>query len=185
MLKASDVLLCMGEIMDSAISKFRERIASAALRTIVDHWQQACRTRPMPAWSDLSPSGLAPHFKRLWAWRYDRVTGEFTARLAGNRAMVGFGQSFRGTPLKEIHPPPIFELAQAHMLKVVTGPTAYYCSGKLFRVGAEVIEGERIMLPLASDGRNGDGLLGATDFAPRMLAGPVELLVGQIEWFAL
>lgn len=139
----------------------------------------------MPAWSDLSPARLAPHLKRLWAYRYDRATCEFTARLAGNRAMVGFGQSFRGTPLKDIHPPHIFKLAQAHMLKVVTGPTAYYCSGKLFRVGTEVVEGERIMLPLASDGRNADGILGATDFPPRMLAGPVELLVGQIEWFPL
>ena len=175
----------MSEIADSGLLEFKERIASAALLAIVDQWRLACRTRPMPAWSDLSPSGLAPHFKRLWAYRYDRVAGEFTARLAGNRAMVGFGQSFRGTPLKDIHPPHIFELAQAHMLKVVTGPMAYYCSGKLFRVGTEVIEGERIMLPLASDGHNGDGLLGATDFAPRVLAGPVELLVGQIEWFVL
>lgn len=175
----------MGEVVDTGFSEFKDRIGSAALLAIVDHWRRACRTRPMPSWSDLSPSGLAPHFKRLWAWRYDRVAREFTARLAGNRAMVGFGQSFRGTPLKEIHPPHIFELAQAHMLKVVNGPTAYYCSGKLFQVGTEIIEGERIMLPLASDGRNADGILGATDFPARMLAGPVELLVGQIEWFAL
>jgi hypothetical protein len=175
----------MGEIADSGFLEFKQRIASAALLAIVDHWRQARRTRPMPAWSELSPSGLAPHFKRLWAYRYDRGADEFTARLAGNRAMVGFGKSFRGTPLKDIHPPHIFELAQAHMLKVVTGPMAYYCSGKLFRVGSEVVEGERIMLPLASDGHNGDGLLGATDFTPRLLAGPVELLVGQIEWFPL
>jgi len=97
----------------------------------------------MPSWSDLSPSGLAPHFKRLWAFKYDREAGDFTARLAGNRAMVGFGKSFRGTPLKDLHPPHIFELAQAHMGKVVNERTAYYCSGKLFRAGTQEIEGER------------------------------------------
>lgn len=95
--------------------------------------------------------------------------------------MVGFGKSFRGTPLKELHRPHVFELAQAHMAKVVTERTAYYCSGKLFKVGTQTIEGERIILPLASDGHHGDGVLGATDFGPRAMAGPVELLLGQIE----
>lgn len=139
----------------------------------------------MPAWSDLSPSGLAPHFKRLWAFKYDRAADDFTARLAGNRTMVGFGKSFRGTPLKELHPPHIFELARAHMAKVVNERNAYYCSGKLFRAGSQEIEGERIMLPLASDGLHGDGVLGATDFPYRAMEGPVELLVGQIEWFLI
>src|SRR5579872_2909944 len=101
-------------------SEFRSRVASSALQAIADHWRQACKDKAMPAWSDLSPSGLAPHFKRLWAFKYDPVGGDFTARLAGTRAMVGFGKSFRGTPLKELHPPHIFELAQAHMTKVVT-----------------------------------------------------------------
>jgi hypothetical protein len=171
--------------MASRFSEFRGRVESAALQAIADHWLQACKDKPMPAWSDLSPSGLAPHFKRLWAFKYDRTVGEFTARLAGNRAMVGFGKSFRGTPLKELHPPHIFELAQAHMTKVVTERTAYYCSGKLFKAGSQEIEGERIMLPLASDGLRGDGVLGATDFPFRPMDGPVELLLGQIEWFLI
>jgi hypothetical protein len=139
----------------------------------------------MPAWSDLSPSAIAPHLKQIWVFKYDCTAGDFTARLAGNRAMVGFGKSFRGTPLRDIHPPHVFELAQAHMTKVVTERAAYYCSGKLFKVGAQVIDGERIMLPLASDGHHGDGVLGATDFPSRAMAGPVELLLGQIEWFSI
>jgi hypothetical protein len=175
----------MREIAISGFSEFRGKLVSAALQAIVDHWRHVCMDRPMPAWSDLSPSSLAPHFKRLWAFKYERGSGEFTARLAGNRTMVGFGKSFRGTPLNEIHPPDILELAQAHMTKVVTEPAAYYCSGKLFRAGTQIVQGERIMLPLASDGRNGDGVLGATDFPPRPLEGSVELLVGQIEWFSI
>jgi hypothetical protein len=175
----------MSATVASGFSEFRERVASAALQAIADHWRHACMDKPMPAWSDLSPSDLAPHFKRLWAFKYDRATGHFTARLAGNRAMVGFGKSFRGTPLKELHPPHVFELAQAHMTKVVIERTAYYCSGKLFKVGTQTIEGERIILPLASDGLHGDGVLGATDFEPRAMSGPVELLLGQIEWFSI
>jgi hypothetical protein len=175
----------MREIAASRFSQFQARLASPALQAIADHWRNAGADRPMPAWSDLSPSSLAPHFKRLWAFKYDRVTGDFTARLAGNRTMVGFGKSFRGTPLKEIHPPHVYELAQAHMTKVVTEPAAYYCSGKLFRVGTQIVEGERIILPLASNGHSGDGVLGAMDFPSRTLEGSVELLLGRIEWFPL
>jgi hypothetical protein len=175
----------MNEIPGTGFHAFRNRLVSAELQAIADHWWHARMDKPIPAWSDLSPARLAPHFKLLWAYKYDRAAGDFTARLASNRAMVGFGKSFRGIPLKDIHPPHVFERAQAHMTKVVDGPTAYYCSGKLFKAGAQIIEGERIMLPLASDGHNGDGILGATDFPFQALSGPVELLVGQIEWFSI
>lgn len=175
----------MCEISSSDFGAFRDRLVSAPLKAVADHWRHARTNKPMPAWSDLSASGLAPHFKRLWAFKYDPVTGDFTARLASNRAMVGFGKSFRGTPLRDIHPPHVFEMAQACMAKVVTGPAAYYCSGKLFKVGAQVVEGERIILPLSSDGRNGDGVLGATHFPFPNVAGQVELLVDQIEWFSI
>jgi hypothetical protein len=175
----------MSAFSAGSFSVFRTKVASSALQAIADHWRQACRDKPMPAWSDLSPSDLAPHFKRLWAFKYDSASGEFTARLAGNRAMVGFGKSFRGTPLKDLHPPHIFDLAQSHMAKVVTERAAYYCSGKLFKAGSQVFEGERIMLPLSSDGERGDGILGATDFESRLMEGPVELLLGEIEWFSI
>jgi len=139
----------------------------------------------MPAWADLSPAQFGPHLKLLWFFNFDLQTGEFTARLASNRAMAGFQQSFRGTPLRDLHPPHIFELSQAHMTNVVSGPTAYHCTGKLFKAGSQIIEGERIMLPLASDNHQGDGILGATDFPMRPGTGPVELLVGNIRWFSI
>jgi hypothetical protein len=175
----------MNAISVDGFPEFRSKVASPALQAIADHWRHACADNPMPSWSDLSPSHLAPYFTRLWAFKYDRVAGDFSARLAGNRAMVGFGKSFRGTPLKDLHPPHIFELAQAHMTKVVTGPAFYYCTGKLFKAGSQEFEGERVMLPLASNGRLGDGVLGATDFPSRATTGSVELLVGKIEWFSL
>jgi hypothetical protein len=161
------------------------RVESVALRAVVEHWQQARAAKPLPGWSDLSPSAIAPYLKQLWAFRYDRHTAEFTARLAGSRVVVGFGDSFRGTPLKQLHPPHVFKLAQEHMSKVVLGPAIYRSSGKLFKVGEHVIEGERIILPLASNGHHGDGVLGATEFAFQGISGPIELLCENLEWFSI
>jgi hypothetical protein len=68
---------------------------------------------------------------------------------------------------------------------VVSEPAFAHCSGRLFRIGAQFIEGERIMFPLASDGRTADGVLGASDFKYRPASGDVELLHDQVEWFSI
>jgi len=175
----------MSETISGDFLEFESGIVSPALRAIVQYWQKIRGDRLMPGWSDLSPNQLGPHLKLLWFFNFDRHAGEFTARLGSNRAMVGFRQSFRGTPLRDLHPPHIFELCQAHMIKVVSDPAAYRCSGKLFKAGSQIVEGERIMLPLGSDYSHGDGVLGATDFPMRPGTGPVELLVGDIRWFSI
>jgi hypothetical protein len=174
----------MNEMVPGGFSGFRNRIASPALRAIADHWQQARAGKAMPGWSDLSPSALAAHLKQLWVFKYDRGSGDFTARLAGNRAMVRFGKSFRGTPLKELHAPSVFEQAQSHLTRIVAGPALARGTGKLYRIGELIVEGERIALPLAADGEHGDGILGASDFTPVPVPGSIELIYDQIEWFS-
>ena len=169
----------------SGFSEFKSRIASPALLAIADHWQQVRRERPMPGWSDLSPAAIAAHLKRLWVFKYDRATGEFIARLAGNRVMMRYGKSFRGTPLRDLHPAVIFEQAQAHMTRIVTEPAFVRCSGKLFRIGDQSVEGERIALPLASDGYLADGVLGASEFKHTPVPGAIELIYDRMEWFSV
>jgi hypothetical protein len=178
-------MFSMDTTVSGGFSEFKGRISSPALQAIAEHWQLVRADKTMPAWSDLSPSALSSHLKRLWAFNYDRATGDFTARLAGTRVMMGFGQSFRGTPLKDLHPPHVFQRCHANLTKAVSGPAIYWCGGHLFKVGNQVIKGERIVLPLASDGRHGDGVLGASDFQYPATTGPVELIHDQIEWFSI
>ena len=111
---------------------------------------------------------------------------EFTGRLAGNRIMVATGHSFRGTTLKELHPPHIYEKSQAEFLRIVTGPTVYRCRGPLFRAGGHTVDGERIVLPLAEDGSRGDGLLGASEYPiPAVTGIPFELISENAEWYSI
>jgi hypothetical protein len=173
-----------GPAESNAFDAFVNGIQSEPLQAIAHHWQAARRDRRMPGWSDLSPSGMAPYLTMVWAFKYDRASGEFTSRLAGNRIMTGYGLSFRGTPLRDIHPPHMFKIAQEHMTRLVSEPALYYCSGKLFRAGDRVVEGERIMMPLASDGSDADGALGATAYEYQNTGEKVEIVVGDIEWFS-
>jgi len=168
----------------SDFDMFVSRIESPALLAIAKHWHEVRSDRRLPAWADLVPSALGPYLTRLWSFRYDARTGEFTGRLAGNRIMVATGHSFRGTTLKELHPPHVYDKSKAELTRVVTGPMIYRCRGPLFRAGGHTVDGERIVLPLAEDGSRGDGLLGASEYpVPPVTGIPFELISEKVEWY--
>jgi hypothetical protein len=170
----------------SDFGTFISRIESPALLAIAQHWNEVRANGRIPGWADLEPSAIAPHLTRLWSFKYDRQSSEFTARLAGNRIMVATGHSFRGTTLKDLHPPHIYEKSHAEFTRIVTMPAIYRCRGPLFRAGGNTVEGERIVLPLAEDGEHGDGLLGASEYqVPPVTGIPFELISENAEWYSL
>lgn len=140
----------------------RRDISSPALLAVLAHWNQARGDKPMPRWSELRPSSIARQLNIVWAYKFDPVTKQFIGRLAGNRITEGFGKSFRGTRLEDLHPAEYLPRIYRHMLQVVETPAMYKSSGTLFRKGAVRGVGERIMLPLG--GATVDGVIGASDY---------------------
>ena len=140
----------------------------------------------MPSRADLAPSAMAPHLTKIWAFKYDRAKDEFFARLAGNRIMIGFGQSFRGTPLKDLHKPDVYAKCPANQKRLIGEPAVYRGTGELFKIGGQIISGERIAFPLASDGYHGDGTIGAAEYDYKVHSRQdVELIHDIEEWYPL
>lgn len=167
---------------------FQKAIVSADLLAVANHWNAVRGSQLMPAWKQLRPSAIAAQLSRTWCYKYDRQSDQFTGRLAGSRIEWGFGKTFRGCHLEQIYSPKVASLVQTAMGRIVLEPALYRNRGKLFRQGQYLIEGERIMLPLAEDGIHADGVLGvsAYDYPIANLAhGPVELLSDAEEWFSL
>lgn len=166
---------------------FLDAISSPALKTIARHWQDARGARgAMPGWSDLRPSRIAAQLPIIWSYRYDPVSGEFTGRLAGDRISQIFGKNFRGMPMAQVHPPEAFPWAYGLCRRVVMEPALYRYAGRVFPQLDRLGLGERIMLPLASDGALGDGILGATEYHyPRAGPDPSDGRAGTESWFAL
>jgi hypothetical protein len=102
--------------------------------------------------------------ERIWAFNYTPVTGEFTARFARNIPVIGFGKSFQGTRLQDLHSPDVFETVRANFLRVLSEPACCRWSGRLFKVGDQIVEGERILMPMGSAISRPDGIFGASDF---------------------
>lgn len=139
----------------------------------------------MPTWADLSSSALSPHFDLLWGFQYDPQSDEYTGRLAGAQVTEWLGANFWGARLQDIHPSRVAQEARQFLSKIIKGPSAGRCSGRLFVMGTHTAMGERIALPLSSDGVHADAILGATAYEHVPVTGPVELIHENLEWFAL
>jgi len=169
-------------------TSFRGSIKSDALGTIADHWQSARGNKRLPAWTSIQPSCIASHLKRVFAFTYDRASREITRSVAGSQVLSLVGWEPKGTPVQNLQAPRLAMRMHLTVSRVVLGPTFYRGTGKLFQQGPYVVEGERIVLPLSSDGDVGDGALGASDYyhpETDSLTDPVEVLHDIEEWFPL
>jgi hypothetical protein len=167
--------------------EFCQAIGSPALRAVALHWHEARGKKKMPAWQDIQPKAIAPYLPIVWSYRYDAVEGEFIGRLAGNRIAQAYGKNFRGLKLSQAHPSADrYAATHALFLRVISEPAIFRGSGRIFQLKGKFESGERIMLPLSSDGLAGDGIFGATETGQLpVIHQPVEAIHDIGDWFSL
>ena len=169
-----------------AIESFLSSITSTPLKAVALHWNAARGDRLMPSWDELRPAAMARQLPLIWSYRFDRSTGEFTGRLAGDRITEVFDKSLRGMRLQDFHPPEAVPWVTEMLLRVVSEPALQLSSGRVFKQMDRVGSGQRIILPLAADGKTADGILGATEYHSRIAAElPIQAATDLEEWFPL
>lgn len=173
-----------------SFENFLRAIEAPALRDIALHWNAARGTKRMPAWKDIKPEAIAPYLGIIWSWIYDRDTDSFTGRLAGEDIIAAFGQTLRGKPMAVFFARMHYETIFARHRRVVTEPAFAHGQGAVFIHADRYGQGERIIMPLASDGIQGDGIFGATVYPlkPNAEAGDVPreyLAAEQVDFFPL
>jgi len=164
---------------------FLASVQAPALRAIAQHWNGARGSALLPSWEALRLEGLPQQARLIWVYAYDPETGKFIGQLSGEQITKAFGKSFHGLPLELAHTGAIYLWVYQALTRVVTEPAAYKSSGRLYKQAGRIIEGERIALPLASDGRTGDGIIGASWFMDPYLDGAIELLAENESWCPL
>jgi hypothetical protein len=141
---------------------FLAAVLSPELRDVALHWEAARGPRPMPGWTDIDPAAIARHLPIVWSWKYDRTSDSFVGRLSGEDINAVFGKSVRGVPMKDFFADWQYDLIFARHKRVVIEPAFARGSGPVFIHARRYGTGERVILPLAADGVQGDGILGAT-----------------------
>jgi hypothetical protein len=163
---------------------FESAITSPVLKSVARHWQDVRGTRTMPGWSAIRPSRIADELAIIWSYSCDRAAGAFTGRLAGDQIEQRLGRSIKGVPMEQLYPASDFQRLFARSKRVVCGPRLYCGKGIVHSAGDRSCYGERIIMPLASNGVHADGILGATDFL-LLLTLDGEMLPESDNWFSL
>jgi len=147
---------------NEAVRQALAAIESKKLAEILCYWDKVRGDRPMPGWGDIDAAALKPHLPILWSWKYDRAADQFTGRLAGEEINVIFGKSLRNAKMAEFFADWDYETIFRRHKRVVVEPCIAVGKGKIFIHAKRYGLGERIIMPLAENGVDGDGLIGAT-----------------------
>jgi hypothetical protein len=176
---------CADDEVHGNFDSLIHRIQSAALRALAQHWRDVRGAKRMPSWADIYAADLSPYLNMLWGYKYDPKTKEFRAELAGNRLRKWIDEKFRGKRIQDLTSASNYEEIRRHLIRIVTTPLAVRSSGRLFTVGDYDVIGERIALPLAENGKTVDGIIGASEYWPPPLLGPVKLIHENLEWYEI
>jgi hypothetical protein len=169
-----------------AVERALQAISSPSLREILLYWDSLRRGRPLPGWRDVDPLDLRRHLPIVWAWKYDRAADLFTGRLAGESITAVFGESLRNRSLEDFFKNRGYEDIREQFHRIVDEPAIYVGRGAVFDYAGHYGSGERIVMPLADDGRHPDGLIGATTYAFASSGDPATLqLQEEIQFFPL
>jgi len=141
-------------------------IRTPRLRLLLEHYLEVRGERRMPSRRDIDPLCLGPVLPIIWMSDYEPEAGTFRYRLGGEKVNELWGAPVAGRLLSEFSPPERFAATNETHLKVLREEAALVASGAVFRCSGRVGLGERLILPLASDGVTADGLIGATHREP-------------------
>lgn len=145
---------------------------SPRILSLLRHWRDACQGRVMPAWADIDPTEMPSALPNIWAWSYDRRSGEFLGRIAGEAIRSIFRRPIAGVSMRDYFQAWNYDRIVQRYKRAVATPAIGFERGIVFQLEEHYAIGARIILPLASDGLHCDGVVGVTtyDLYPTRLA---------------
>jgi hypothetical protein len=141
---------------------------SPALRSLFAYWTAKRGTAAAPARADIRPAEIKPLLPDVMIWNVEEIGGPYTIRLVGERIVRFVGRNNTGVPATH----GMTETAAAGMTAVLDDVVrarlprfrigkAYWLQEKSYR------DFEACYLPLSSDGRTVDMILGGVTFDDR------------------
>ena len=118
----------------------------------------------MPARTDIDPVALDAALPILWLCDYEADTERFRCRLAGEKISGLYGGPIAGRYVEDIIETDRVAEVMTRYRRVVSEPAIGHAAGRVYLHRDRRLVGERILLPLATDGETADGVLGATSF---------------------
>lgn len=123
----------------------------------------------LPGRQHFDPLDIAPLMP--WVWMVDIVRGaaepRFRYRLLGTRQVTAMNADHTGRFMDEVHPSFLRGPVYGDYLDVARGETSWRRGAPAFHLDPELYRLERLMLPLARNGRDPDIILALTVYFRR------------------
>jgi hypothetical protein len=136
----------------------------ARIATLFHYWQMK-RPAPdaLPGRQHIWLRDITGLLRSIWLCDVERMPLRFRYRLIGSTISYEMSRDFTGAWLDEAHEGFMLSPAYADFLQAVeTRRGAYYKGAPLFHLQKDYLWMERLLLPLARDGREVDMILGIT-----------------------
>lgn len=149
-------------------------------------WDTARGPDLVPRWRNLDIGLMAASAAWIWAWEYDRETGVFRGKLAGEKIIDVLGRGFRGGLGHEYFADRGAATILARYRQIILDRVGLVASGKVFaHVGSSAV-GQTLIFPVATRSEQADTVLGVTVYQfPPPTVGRVKLIAGNEEFFTL
>lgn len=148
----------MGQAFDPAF------MPDNKLQRLFAYWRGLCREERMPSRSDIDPVEIPDLLPNIFLLDVVGDAEDFVFRLAGSLVEDAFSMTLRGKSVADIQRRAGTLIPIAHHIEVARGGGPRYREGNMMVAGREHWKVQRLLLPLASDGRTIDMLMGGAVF---------------------
>lgn len=145
--------------LETAVSGARSHLACVETISLLDHWARLA-AKGYPRREAIDPVEFVPALPFIWILDYERDTGRFRSRLAGDAVRDLYRKNMTGTYLEDILAPHDFDWANGMFKRSLTAPAILAVRGRIFTHRREPGFGERLALPLFDAEGQGAGLIG-------------------------
>lgn len=148
-----------------------ELLPDDKLQRLFAYWQTLGGEGRIPSRRDIDPVDIPDLLPNIFLLDVVGDAEDFVFRLAGSLVEDAFSMPLRGKSIAEIQRLAGTDIPVAHHIEVARGGGPRYREGKMRVAGREHWKIQRLLLPLASDGRAIDVLMGGAVF---LLGGTVS-----------
>ena len=134
------------------------------LQRLYVYWRSRCQDGAYPRRQDIDPLEIPDLLPNIFLLDVIGDGADFIFRLAGSLVEDAFNMALRGKSITEIQREAGTPIPVAQHVEVARGGGPRYREGTMLVAGREHWKTHRLLLPLASDGRRVDVLLGGAIF---------------------
>lgn len=145
----------------AAILDFEQRFHNSALHQLYAHWSSLRGAQSLPGRGDIAPDRIVQVLPHIGLFDVETAPRRYRIRLMGTEIVHWYGCDLSGRYLDEVdfgHGP---RFTFALLDQVVDCRQAGHMTGEYTKQDGRTIRYERLFMPLASDGRRVDMVIGA------------------------